>query len=444
MSHSRVVVELDQWVTVRDGTRLATDVYRPDDDAAHPVLVHRSPYAKANGPAILDPIAAVREGYVVVMQESRGRLASEGTFTPFHHEADDGHDTVEWAAAQPWSTGAVGTFGASGNGASAAQLVLSAPPALRCAAVVHTGFNPYRGWVYADGTLELAFLHGWVRRFAGTVLPRLAVDDETRTRLEGVLAAWAEDPVAVIRALPLEDAFPPELSPFFHEWLAHPSYDDYWAAVDVVARCDAVRVPILHITGWYDGFLVSHMDFQRALQRHPDPTVRQESRLVVGPWDHHAYLSPTKSSWSGTRDFGGRALSGPALSAPLLLRWFARWVKDDHTVDTGPPVRYFVMGVREWREAPAWPPPTRETAWYLHRVGDVGSDSGGTLDPVHPSDEPSDSFRYDPLDPTPTTGGRHLGLEFAASGVADQSGVARRDDVLVYTSRQLDQAVEVA
>jgi putative CocE/NonD family hydrolase len=442
---TRVVVELDQWVAMRDGTKLATDIYRPDDNRRHAVLVHRSPYAKANPAAVLDLLVAVRHGFVVVMQETRGCRASEGNFTPFHHEAQDGYDTIEWAAVQSWSTGAVGAFGASGNGATAVQAAIAAPPHLRCLAAVHTGFNPYEGWVYANGALELAFLHGWVRRFAGTVLARADVDEDTRLRLADALEAWSDQPAEVIRRLPLASAFPQELSPFFFEWLAHPVYDDYWAAVDAVAQADQLKVPVLHLTGWYDGFLLGHMEFQRALQRHPDPLVRTESRLVVGPWDHHAYLSPTKSSWSGERDFGGAALSGEGLTGPLLLAWFQRWLQDADT-DTGVPVRYFVMGAqRGWRDVAQWPPATEDLELHLDsgvEASGIGGD--GVLAREMATHRPDDTYRYDPANPTPTTGGRHLGLEFAPSGVWDQSTVEERDDVLVFVGSELTDAVEVA
>jgi putative CocE/NonD family hydrolase len=441
----RVVVELDGWVTMRDGTRLATDVYRPDDDRRHPVLVHRSPYAKAGPTAVIDPMVAMRAGYVLVMQESRGRMASEGEFTPFHHEADDGYDTIEWAAGQPWSTGAVGTFGASGNGATAVQAAVAAPPHLRCLAAVHTGFDLHSGWVYADGALELGFVHGWVRRFAGTQLARADLDEAGRRRLADALAEWSERPAEVIRTLPVDRAFPRELSPFFFEWLDHPDYDEYWAAVDAVARAPRLEVPVLHITGWYDGFSVGHMNFQRALQTHPDPRVRDESRLIVGPWDHHAYLSPTKSSWSGERDFGGSALSGLGLTGPLLMAWFDRWLKDVTDADTGPPVRYFMMGGRGWRTARSWPPPAQAHRLYLGSGGAANTRHGdGSLSPEPPTAEGSDTYRYDPATPTPTRGGRHLGLEFAPAGVRDQSGVQDRADVLVYLGPVLTEPIAVA
>lgn len=439
------IVDFDQTVTTRDGVRLATDVFRPQDDERHPVLVHRSPYAKANPTAIFDPLAGVKAGYVVVMQETRGRLASEGEFTPFHNESRDGFDTIEWAASQPWSNGAVGTFGASGNGATAVQAAAAGPPHLKCLAAVHTGFSPYEGWVYANGSLELAFLHGWVRRFAPAVLAKADLSTGRRAELDEFLRSWCERPQDVIRNLPLSAAFPEELSPFFFEWLEHATYDDYWARVDAVAAAGSVGVPVLQITGWYDGFSLGHMDFQRALQDHDNELVREESRLVVGPWDHHAYLSPTKSSWAGDRDFGGSALSGSGVYQPILMRWFDRWLKGDVSSDTGAAVRYFTMGTRRWNEAKSWPPLGDELSLYLDSSGGANTRSGdGSLETEPPSTEVTDSFSYDPSDPTPTQGGRHLGLEFAPSGVVDQSDVQLRNDVLVYVTDELEGPIEVA
>lgn len=440
-------VDLDQMVTMRDGIGLATDIYRPDDDGPHPVLVHRSPYTKSAPTAVIDVMTAVRAGYVVVMQECRGRLGSEGDFSPFHHESDDGFDTIEWAAAQRWSTGDVAIFGSSGNGYTAVQAAIADPPHLRCVVAVHTGFDLHAGWVYANGALELAFIHGWVRRFAPSVLAKADLDDDARRTLGQVLEAWMDDPQGAIRQLPLDAAFPEPLSPFFFEWLAHAAYDDYWAEIDAVAQAHQISVPVLHLTGWYDGFLLGHLDFQRRLQEHPDAHVRDESRLIVGPWDHHSYLSPTRSSWSGDRDFGAKALSGLGFSTPVVMTWFQRWLRNDRSADTGPAVRYYQMGERRWQDATQWPPSdAAPLELHLSSEGRANSSSGDgrlTADRTDASTA-ADSYTYDPANPVPTWGGRHLGLEFAPSGVQDQSAIEGRDDVLVYTGETLTDAIVVA
>ncbi len=223
------------------------------------------------------------------------------------------------------------------------------------------------------------------------------------------------------------------------DWTGRERYDDYWRQIDVVAHAGRIRVPLLHIAGWYDGFLRGHLDLERALAAHPDTLVRDEHRFVVGPWDHMAYLGVRKAS-AGEREFGPAAVGGPTTAAPLCFEWFDRFVAERETPPSGPNrVRYFVMGAGEWREAREWPPPHRPLRLHLRSGGRARSRQGdGTLSETPAGGEPHDAFVHDPRTPVPTVGGRSMVPGVCGPGVQDRSAVEERSDVLVYTAAPLD------
>jgi len=213
----------------------------------------------------------------------------------------------------------------------------------------------------------------------------------------------------------------------------------------VVARAAQIKAPLLHIAGWYDNFLRGHLDLNEQLQSHPDEQVRRHHRLIIGPWDHGAYMSVQPSA-SGVRDFGPGVSGGPALVQNILFQWFDHWLAGKETpLLDAPRVRYYVTGERAWREAEAWPPAHTSLRYYLHSGGRANSRLGdGVLSPDTPAAEPADSFGYDPADPVPTVGGRLLAPVFGPGGIQDQARVEEREDVLVYTSARLTTPLAIA
>jgi putative CocE/NonD family hydrolase len=443
---STVLVERNVTVPMRDGALLTADVYRQASDEPCPALLQRTPYGRTNahgvGGLTVNPLEAVARGYAVVVQDVRGRFGSEGTFTPLV-EGDDGYDTVEWIAEQPWSNGRVGVFGSSYMGLTAAQALVAAPPHLTAGVMYLTGANYYDGWVYTGGVLELGFNLRWTVALLADRLNRDGIDDELRATAQRTLTDYLGDPGGYNRrdapgAL-LGDAG--ALLPHWKAWLEHDEYDDYWAGLDLTAKAANVRAPVLGIAGWYDGLLRGNLDFHAAITSHGPEELREQHRLVVGPWDHAAYLGPLPAS-AGVRDFGPSAFSGAAAVGPLVLSWFDRWTgSGDGAVDARleAPVRYFVMGPDEWRTTAAWPPQGEQRVLYLRSGGEANSRFGdGRLAQAAASPgEPADTYVYDPADPVPTTGGRHLAYGMAPAGVAEQSPSEERGDVLVYTSETL-------
>ncbi len=433
MSH-RVTVERDVAVTMRDGVRLATDVYLPEGDGPFPTLLTRVRGSRSAafivGVLLLNPLEAVRRGYAVAVQEVRGRSGSEDAWRPFVHERHDGEDCLDWVAAQPWCDGRVGVYGTAYSASTALYVSALAREEVKACAVLGTGADVHDGWVYTSGAFELGWNVYWTYMTLAESIARLDVPDDERAELARDYADAIRQAPDVAARLPISDH--PLLERAgdmqLREWLAHPDYDDYWEAIDVLAEPARLRVPMLSIVGWWDNFLKSHFDLYRAL------AANAPHLLVCGPWEHTNYVSPFSTSRTGDIEFGPAAASGVAVSTPLVLDWMDRWLQGAESGRAGG-VRYWQLGENAWKEAAVWPPPHAEQRWYLR--GD------GLLAPDVPGEEQPDGFRYDPLDPVPTVGGKTLMPTIATAGIADQSAVAARDDVVAYTSAELTEPLAV-
>jgi putative CocE/NonD family hydrolase len=434
---TEITLERNVEVAMRDGTRLFADVYRPAGREQRPVLLQRTAYDKGRGQmasSLLDPVRAVEAGYTVVIQDTRGRYTSEGNFAPFVSEPDDGYDTVEWCAGQPWSNGKVGMYGISYVGATQWLAAIATPPHLTVIFPALTAADYHDGWIYQGGALSLAFSASWTAQFlAIPQLHRIGLTPEERRAEEVRLMLSIERLRRALSHLPLAD-LPllkrDGLAPYFYEWLSHPDEDDYWRRVSIVANHDRVTVPAFNFGGWYDLFLAGPPRNFAGLQQHAaTETARKSQRLLIGPWTHN---SPSIAQ-AGEMNFGW----GATLSMDdLQLRWFDRWLRDiDNGIMDEPPVRLFVMG-DGWRDEREWPLARTEfTPFYLHSNGRAtGLDGDGGISREAPAVEPPDVFLYHPLNPVPTVGG---------GGVSDQRAVERRTDVLVYTTAPLTQPLEV-
>ncbi|MGD8716884.1 MAG: CocE/NonD family hydrolase [Desulfobacterales bacterium] len=431
---------------MRDGVILRGDVYRPAEGGPFPVLLHRLPYNKSYAwiaaALMLNPLNGADQGYAVVLQDCRGRFESDGEWTPFHSEIDDGYDTVEWCAEQPWSNGKIGIYGSSYMGVTGWQAVVAAPPHLEAAFVYVTGTNYHEGFIYTGGAFELGF-NLWYALFLGWDKLFKLPEDKQGLAMQK-MSETASNLSQAYQHLPLKE-FPvfEDVAPFYYDWLNHSSYDEYWQAVDVETRYDKITVPVLQMTGWFDNFLIGHLNsFQGIREKGGSDKARKNQKIIIGPWTHENYLSLTMSK-VGDIECGPVAMP---TAEPLMFRWFDHWLKD---VDTGmmdePPVRIFVTGANEWRDEEEWPlKRAKETPWYLHSGGQANTLHGdGALTFVPPDNEPPDTYAYDPADPVPTVGGRTLMPGVATDGFRDQRCVEERPDVLVYTSPMLMKDTEV-
>jgi len=466
-------------VPMRDGTLLSADVYRPDGDGPFPVLLMRQPYGRdvASTVVYAHPTWFARRGFIVVIQDVRGRGGSEGEFHPFRDDVQDGYDTVAWAASLPGSNGRVGMYGFSYQGLTQVAAAVSRPPALKAIAPHMTAFDPYSAWFYRDGILKLSFALRWgnqmlredARRAGGSpqgirfqaaasaapaasrpeaervgggaedrrapIGPAAEGSSRVETMLDG---AWLA-PGRLMHAFPLTELpllSDPALPGYVAEWLQHPRYDDYWRRLDRMARVAELDLPMFHASGWYDWFLSGSIESYEAMSRsHP------HQFLLASPWVHFPW-----GNRFGPEDLGTAAEPGGEGSIDeMLVAWFHYWL--DCEVPSGAPplagCRYFVLGENAWRTASAWPPGSAGAeAWYLRSGGRANSRFGDGRLARGGAEGPEDLFNYDPEVPVEAPGGDRGGL--VAFGPHDLAEQQQRLDLLVYTSAPLDAAVLVA
>jgi hypothetical protein len=420
---------------MRDGVTLIADVYRPEGEGRYPVLLTRTPYDRHGYIGTAAVLAS--HGYVVVLQDARGRYGSEGVFYPFRNEAADGYDTVEWAAALPNANGKVGMFGGSYVGATQMLAASARPPHLVAIHPVVTAAEYYEGWTYQGGALMQWFTSSWATGLAEDTLQRRA--DETANP-----KTWVEAlPVQSYRLL--EPPAASELAPYYRDWLAHETADDYWRAVRVKDHYGDMTVKGLHQAGWHDIFSRGSIENYMGLRAGAATAeARAGQRLVVGPWGHTQTLAEGKV---GDVTFGKAALVD---DDEILLEW-ADWslkgTANEHA--TGAPVRLFIMGENAWRDEQEFPLARAvATRYYLHSSRGANSLAGdGRLSLDRPRKETADRFEYDPGHPVRTLGGRlccgaKVPVEYHP-GPADQRPNESRPDVLVYSTGPLARDLEV-
>ena len=430
---------------MRDGTILRADMFRPDDGDAHPVILGRSPYNKQ----LYDPYRPWQlfadRGYIVLVQDCRGRNASEGVFYPFIDEMQDGYDSVEWAASQKWSTGSVGMFGTSYLGVTQWMAAAAAPPHLKTIIPSFTSCDYHNGWIYQNGALLRAFSLIWgLGSFIGDALAKAKLPPEEKKRIAEEVGTLMSDEKALMERMPLEDM--PVLSkhglaPYYADYLAHPDGDDYWERWNLANYHNKIQVPIFSMGGWYDMFLgATFQNYHGMVKNGGSKLARENQKLVIGAWAHNRpqFSSNPYPDISFGPKVGGGAIDLDGQS----VRWFDRWLKGiENGIDREPKLTIFTTGRNAWQNPPSWPlPNTQYTNFYFHSRGRANSRHGdGVLSPTAPSDEPQDTYIYDPRNPVPTRGGG----AFLFGGAWEQEHIEERTDILVYTSAPLPEDLEV-
>lgn len=438
-----LTVERELPVAMRDGTTLYADVYRPAGVGPYPTLLTRTPYDKGlRGPTPF-VVRAATAGYAVVVQDVRGRFTSEGEFDAFVNERRDGYDTLEWLVSQPWCDGQIGMFGGSYVGLTQWQAALSGHEALKAIVPVVTASDYHDGWAYQGGAFELQFNLSWTLSVlaANTVIRKTGLYSDAHESLLTAVDGMTEE----FARLPLDDH--PNLkiyAPYYHDWIEHADYDDYWAGLDVSTGYERLTVPALNIGGWHDIFLGGTIENFASMRAGGGSEAARQSRLLIGPWNHGGMAAGNPI---GDIDFGARSTGGYIDADGLHLRWYDRWLRGlDNGMTEEPPVRVFVMGSGRWREDESWPLPNTDWQdWFIHSGGRANSLNGdGGLSRDAPGSEPPDSFVYNPRNPVPTCGGGLCcNAVFSLGGAFDQRAVEAREDVLVYSSEPLAQPLEV-
>jgi uncharacterized protein len=410
----------------RDGVRLDADVYRPDGGGPFPVLLMRMPYGRRIASTICyaHPSWYADQGYIVVIQDVRGRGTSQGKFRLFSDDVADGEDTIVWAASLPGSSGAVGMYGFSYQGTNQLLAASSKPAPLKALAPAMIGWDIGSDWAYENDAFCLAGGLGWATQM-GAEAARLAGDDEAFGVLFGASRAMSfHSPVA---------ARPDYIERFgkythYQTWLDNPPDSGYWRDISPAFHARAVRVPMLFVGGWYD----SHLRGTIAAFKHFASSAPEQTRIAIGPWTHFPW-----TRWVGGHDFGAAAVTG---IDQLQVRWFDHWLKGK---DTGllseSPVRLFDMGENAWRDFPSWP--GKSATLSLSGRGRASIDeSDGKLAPEPPSREGTDFIVHDPWRPVLAVGGAYG----TPPGPADRSAIDARPDVLTFSSEPLLEPMTLA
>lgn len=437
LAGTEVTIERDVPASMRDGTVLRSDIYRPPDGDSCPVLLARSPYGKTANVSTFGsahPIWLAQKGYMVVIQDTRGRFSSEGEFYPFLNEMEDGHDTVEWAASLPGADGRVGMFGFSYVGATQLLAAVTRPPSLTAMAPAFTSSQYYDGWTYNSGALATAFVCYWANLLALDT----AIRRDDRAGTDQLLASLGNAP-SWYWSLPLAEYQPlgGGHAQYFYDWVEHHTYDDYWERWSIDEDYSRIEVPALHIGGWYDVFLSGTVRNFNGLRSAAGAGLgREQQKLLLGPWTHMPWTPVGRA-----RD------NGPSTNQidDWMVRWFDQTIKGletgvlDHAV-----TMYTVDG--EWLDFDEWPPSdVEEETWYIHSEGRANSKYGdGHLDRTPPRAEPVDVFVYDPGVPIPSLGGHSCCFDtITPMGPADQHAAEVSRMMLVYTSEPFAQPVDV-
>jgi putative CocE/NonD family hydrolase len=439
-----VTYERNVAVTMRDGVTLRADIYRPDVAGKFPVLLQRTPYDKYSGIAF--GVKAAAQGYVVIFQDVRGRFASDGDWYPFKNEPSDGYDTIEWAAALPYSTGKVGMFGGSYVGATQMLAAIAHPPHLAGICPFVTASNYHDNWTYQGGAFEQWFNESWTSFALAPDTFNRAVKKNTNVVNESRTVPLGEYPLFEFQQL-TSSTSTASLAPYFLDWLAHPSYDDYWKSVSIEDHFSDITVPALHLAAWYDLFLGGSLRNYLGIKAHGGSEAARHGQRLFVTVGGHAGNGPK----IGAIDFGQASRFDPD---EISLHWYDYLFNGaQNEFASGKAVNIFVLGRNQWRQEDEWPlARARNTRYFLHSAGAAngqpatgsGPAGNGWLSVIAPRAEKPDQYSYDPNDPVPTIGGPLCcGPLPTGIGPQDQSAAEARSDVLVYTSPAFAKETEV-
>ncbi len=416
-------------VTMRDGVVLRADVWLPKSGGHFPTLIYRTPYGKGGAAKEWTTFdKAVKRGYAVVIQDVRGRYASDGEFTPYQNEGRDGYDTIEWAAQQPWSDGTVGTFGLSYPGAVQWLAAVENPPHLKAMVPAMT-FSAPRNFFYSGGLFDGSWLEWIWLNIAPDARKRKSLPGP-RTDADAELT-WKSDHMRIEGFLPLAEL--PDLkqaAPYYYQWLAHVPADPWWDWAELRNKYDHVHCAVLNFSGWYDeayGPDGATTNFNGLLATRKGE-MDSRTQTMIGPWTHGGQ----DAQKSGERDFGSTA---PIDYDELILRWMDHYLRNiENGVNREKPVHIFVMGKNAWRDEESWPLKREKTESFYLEGGE--KEKRGTLQ-TKPGTSPASStaFLSDPSHP--------LTDMYRAYGAHDYRALDGNAGVLFFDSDPLKEDLEV-
>lgn len=462
------IIDQKVMMPMGDGVRLATDIYRPKTDEPVPVIFSRTPYnfntyrnGQISNRTLNSAYEAVKRGYAYVVQNERGRFFSEGNWNILGTPLTDGYDAFTWMSDQEWSNGKIGTLGCSST--AEWQMAVAAMDHPAHAAMVPQGYgagvgrigefyeqgNWYRGG--AGQMLFTAWLYSTQHDPLAPELPR-GISQEDLLRLQRFYdmaprypsVDWSE----ALTHLPIEDIIKNVNGPegIYEDMITRKPNDPEWYQGGLYHDDMDFGVPSFWFVSWYDVSTSPNLAlYNHVRENASDAKIRDNQYLVIAPTLHCGYTRATENTVVGERNVGDATLP----YTEMIYDWFDFWLKGEPNGITEelPRVRYYTMGSNEWQTADQWPPKQAEmTTWYLNSSGNANSRLGdGVLAKDRPSADMPDTFLYDPMEPVPSYGGNVCCTGNAVQGGAfDQSEMELREDILVYTSRPLDEGIEVS
>jgi uncharacterized protein len=442
---NNISLERDSWIEMRDGVKLSADIYRPNDGAKHPAILIRSYFKDSVSAQPSALYYLIYAGYALINSDLRGRGKSEGQWDPSRNEVVegvDGSDSIEWIAAQPWCDGNVGMAGLSHMGSFEWFAAMQKPPHLKAIAPWTTDFNTMYVPPRTGGAISFLTTVTWLPQVVKDLVDKLEREGQDVAEMRRYLH-WAQDyPEEFYSFLPLNDVPLAKFGPIqeIWKWRLHPMSQ---LELESHRLYEKVALPCFHECGWYDGVgWVEFENFAGMCQRGGSEAARKSQHIVAGPWQHGWQFHSTL----GDLCFGAKADTLGSGVNQMQIAFFDKYLRGK-TIEI-PRVRYFLMGRNQWYETDSWPPPeTRWQRFYLHSGGDARTATGdGRLNRDEPSSERPDQFDYNPLEPVPTVGGPIIGaltVPGIVAGPLEQSLVERRNDVLCYTTPELEEDVEV-
>lgn len=438
-----IVIE-DVYSEMNDGVKLASRVYRPNDNNRYPVLLARTTYysgafgSEEVGDYREVGIRMAEKGYVVVVQDIRGLYSSEGEWRLFKDDASDGYQTVIWLNQQAWSNGEVGIFGASALGMTANLLATMNPPGLKAAFVQMAPSQFYEEVLAEGGIYRHEVATRWMY-FMNSVyllkdLQQGTMAEETYSKIENA----NQDFPGLFMHTPLKSFPYLSNSSTFTSVFEHYIQDDYYDYYDIASNFSNINIPIYHVGGWYDTFLEGTMKNYQGLQQNGGEGAKGNQKLLMGPWAHQDF-GPNKIDGDSTFFEGDEIYL-----VTEMERWFDYWLKG---IDTGvmeeDPVKYYTIGANEWRTTKIWPVEGVENEkWYFNneKSNSAASINDAVLSNKKPLLEVKNPYKYDPKNPIITIGGRNL---FGELGVGPLDQRPAEEQSLTYTSEPLTEPLEI-
>lgn len=452
---------------MRDGVRLWTSVYFPKDvKLPAPTVLVRTPYV------FRDEAAAAKRfldrGYVIVLQNERGRFWSEGDYHILVGAAGDGYDTVDWISKQPWSNHKVGTFGCSSSGDSQVPLLTQRHPAHAAAITMSSGSSigklggfDEHGLFRRGGAVQMPWL-GWYlllgQRDFPKFPPRVSTDNRDWLAEEALKKGWMNPPgeefvganaLSALQYLPMQDALRrhgAQLGTDFDELLRRAPSDPVWRKLRLLEDGDVIDTPTLWVFQTHDiGIGPNLAGFEYVLRKGSTERARSNQHLMISALGHCSTGRESENSMDGDRPIGDARLQNP----DVFVEWFDRWLRDARPTKQLPRAQLYLPGKNTWESFDRWPAPTQTRMFYL--TGGNNNSAGGhagRLQQSKPAATSVETYSYDPRYPTPTVGGDACCLadtkgSTVRPGSFDQGAVELRDDVLAYTSEPLTTPLDV-